>query len=128
MTAEIKLEQDKIIVSYSTPKMRVLKIVDKPTEKKCFRLQGRHLFLTYAKIEIDKEVALKQIKEKIKPSVIEKYAISTEKHLSGESHLHMYLRLAGACNIRKVEKLDLECLGLDGVVCMYHGNYQSCRS
>ena len=94
---------------------------------KYFRLQGKHLFLTYPEIKLSREEALEQLKEKILPRRIEKYVISTEKHRTGAEHLHVYLNLDKSSDIEDKERLDLEIEGNDGAE-KKHGNYQSCRS
>ncbi len=107
---------------------KIYKKVKKEGKKKnMFRLQGKHLFLTYPKIEITREEALEQLKEKILPRRIEKYVISTEKHTTGEEHVHVYLELDKKSNIENKNRLDLEIEGKEGKE-KKHGNYQSCRS
>lgn len=96
-------------------------------KKKTFRLQGKHLFLTYPQTVLSRESALEQLKEKIMPRRIEKYVISTEKHSTGEEHLHVYLELDKKSNIENKNRLDLEIEGKEGKE-KKHGNYQSCRS
>lgn len=110
-------------------KEKIKKIVKKVKKvdlkrKNIFRLQGKHLFLTYPKIELTRESALEQLKEKILPRRIEKYVISTEKHSIGDEHLHVYLELDKVCDIESKNRLDLEIEGKENK----HGNYQSCRS
>ena len=108
---------------------KILKRVKKKEIKKIkyFRLQGKHLFLTYPQIKVSREESLEQLREKILPRRIEKYVISTEKHKTGEEHLHVYLNLDKACDIEDRERLDLEMEGKDGAE-KKHGNYLSCRS
>lgn len=104
---------------------KILKKIKKKEKegKKRFRLQGKHLFLTYPKIIIEREKVLEQLKQKTKPRIIEKYVISTEKHETGEEHVHVYLGLEKKINIEDKNRLDLE-KGEE----KRHGNYQSCRS
>jgi len=91
-------------------------------KKKEFRLSGKHLFLTYAKCAIPREEVLAQIIEKLKKNNVENYVISTEKHKDESEHVHCYINLGTACDIRDARKLDLEKEGKK-----YHGNYQTCR-
>lgn len=96
---------------------------DKEVKAKPFRISGKHLFLTYPKTDIPREEGLRQLQERLKPRIIEKYVIGTEEHLEGEKHIHAYIGLDKRCDIESKERLDLEKEGK-----RYHGNYQSCRS
>ena len=106
-------------------KMKKLKKRNKK-EKKVgnFRLSGSHLFLTYAKVDQEREVVLEQLKEKLLPRYILEYVISSEKHKDESNHIHVYLKLDGRCNICSKKRLDIR----DENGEIVHGNYQSCRS
>lgn len=93
---------------------------------KAFRLQGRHVFLTYPRVDMSREKVLEQLRSNIMPCEIEKYVICTEKHADGMGHIHVYIGLNKQCNIRNVGRLDLKEEGAVGGI--FHGNYQSCRS
>jgi hypothetical protein len=99
------------------------------TQKK-FRINARHLFLTYPKCEIPIQQALLQIQEKnICP--IQEYLIAQEDHLDGTKHLHMYLRLEKKIDITNPQILNL--VGTDtkdvfGRTKTFHGNYQGVKS
>lgn len=96
----------------------------KETKIKQFRLRGSHIFCTYAKLRKSREDVLGELTEKLMPRKVEKYVISTEKHKTGEEHVHVYLRLDKICDIMSKTRLDLK--SAEG--CLVHGNYQSCRS
>lgn len=99
-----------------------------PSGVKLFRLQGRHLFLTYPRVEIEREKVLEQLHINLQPKEIEKYVISTEQHEDGGGHIHAYVCLTSRCDIKNVAQLDLKIKGPDGFFVNVHGNYQSCRS
>jgi hypothetical protein len=96
---------------------------EKKEQIKKFRLKGKHLFLTYAQIKMEREEVLKVLRRKLEPRKIEKYVIATEEHKTGEEHVHVYVRLDRECDIQAARRLDL---GEEGGE--VHGNYQSCRS
>lgn len=91
--------------------------------RKQFRLRGKHLFLTYAKTSVSREQALEELKKKLEPRKVENYVLATEKHHTGEDHVHVYFKLDKECDITAPGRLDLG--EGEGAV---HGNYQSCRS
>ena len=95
--------------------------VEKP---KSYRLQGKHLFLTYAQYHGARENIWKQLEEKLDKWGVEKYLVSTEKHKDGNPHAHVYIRLNRKCNIINNEYLDI----LDEKNEKKHGKYESCRS
>lgn len=108
-------------------KMKVKKTKNKQKRGgvvKRFRLSGKHLFLTYAKLEQEKEEVLLQLRERLRPRLIDKYVISEEEHEDGSKHIHAYLELDKRCDIRAKERLDIR----DEKGEERHGNYQSCRS
>jgi hypothetical protein len=88
-----------------------------------YRLNGSHLFLTYSKVDVKREVVLEQLKIKLRPRLIEKYVLSTEEHQDGSKHVHVYLGLDKRCDITDARRLDINVEGGEA-----HGNYQSCRS
>jgi hypothetical protein len=81
------------------------------------------LFLTYSKLSMEREEVLEEVRKKLEPRQVERYAIATEKHKSGEEHVHAYVRLEKECDIRAKGRLDILKEGRE-----VHGNYQSCRS
>lgn len=91
-----------------------------------FRLQGRHLFLTYSQIgtKIDEPDVKKQLDDKLGTKKIEKYAIVKEKHQDGGEHIHAYIKLDSVCNIKSADRLDI----IDNEGKKYHGKYETCRS
>jgi hypothetical protein len=105
---------------------KIRKIIGKKKEQviKKFRLSGKHLFLTYAQIEIERESALKQLRNKLEPRKIMKYVISTETHKEKGKHIHVYIELDNLCDIEARNRLDL----MDNEGNIKHGNYQTCRS
>ena len=96
----------------------------KKVPAKQFRLQGKHLFLTYSQYKQKRERVLELLKEKLRPRVIDEFVIATEEHGAGGEHVHVYVQLDKNCDIENKSRLDLE--DKDGKRC--HGNYQSCRS
>lgn len=107
----------------------------KPLE---FRINARHLFLTYSQTILTKEEVLEQLQKKF---LIEGYVISQENHkdmedsslisidnnldankLSGK-HIHVYLKLAKTINIVSPRALDL----IDSTGLNVHGQYEAVR-
>lgn len=83
-----------------------------------FRIQAKHLFLTYPQCTIDKNDLLQHLQLKLhrwKPTYI---LVGREQHSDGHPHLHAYCRLSLKCDIREPTQLD--CGG-------FHGNYQPAR-
>ena len=109
-------------------KNKIVKLANKLKKilkhEKGFRLSGKHLFLTYSQINIDRMKALEQLKEKLEPRKVIKYILSTENHKDSGKHLHVYCELDYRCNIASKSRLDI----LDEDNKPVHGNYQSCRS
>lgn len=85
-----------------------------------FRLDAKHLFLTYPRCELTKEQALEQLKNKTID--IKHYVIGRELHEDGHPHLHVYLALNRKKNTQNPAFYDLR---QDATV--YHGNYQAAR-
>ena len=102
---------------------KYVKKVIKAENLKTFRLSGKHLFLTYSKINVKKENVLKQLEEFFGQNM-EKYLISEEEHDDGEKHIHVYIKLKIRCDIKGWKKLDI----VDDEGEKKHGNYQTCRS
>lgn len=100
----------------------------KGSSVKKFRLQGRHLFLTYAQCPLNRQEVLDQLIRYIEPRKIVKYVICTELHKDGQQHIHTYLGLDERVNIVAKDRLDLEIKNNLGVIEKKHGNYQSCRN
>ena len=68
---------------------------EKIMTEKTFRLNGKHLFLTYSQCDLSREEALSQLKEKFEKgkNKVLKYVIGTEKHKVKGQHIHAYLEL-----------------------------------
>ena len=86
-----------------------------------FRLSSKGLFLTYSQCPIGPKDALTQLETKL--SNIEDYVVAQEEHKEEGLHLHCWLKLSKACNIKDQAKLDLI---MEGV--KFHGKYESCKS
>ena len=110
--------------------IKKIKKLEKKLEQKGknhgFRLQGRHLFLTYSQIgtKVEEQDVKKQLDDKLGTKKIEKYAIVKEKHQDGGEHIHVYLKLESGCNIKSADRLDI----IDNEGKKYHGKYETCRS
>lgn len=94
--------------------------------KKGFRLQGKHLFLTYPQCGLKKEIALEILRATLRREEIGilDWLIAEETHEDGSPHLHCYLSLASKLTTRNARLFDLE--NAEGE--LFHGNYQTCRS
>lgn len=84
-----------------------------------YRLQARHVFLTYPRCTMEKEVVLEQLKAKVP---CEAWCISTEAHEDGTPHIHAYLKFKEKFQTRSATFFDV----VDGST-VYHGNYQAAR-
>ena len=94
---------------------------------KDFRLRTKKFFLTYPQLpnlpDLE-EIALSTFESVfITDRKDFKYLISTESHVDGNPHLHVFLEFGLPQGIYSSTKLDLI---IDGKT--YHGNYQSVRS
>jgi hypothetical protein len=92
-------------------------------EKKEYRVNARHVGLTYPQCEMSLSEVLSKVSTKSKTS-IEKYLIVRERHESGGSHIHVYLKYERPINILNPHQMDIE--GEDGK--RYHGKYESIRN
>lgn len=81
-----------------------------------FRLNAKHLFLTYPKCTESKENLLEYLKTKLD---IKHAIVSKELHADNTPHLHVYLHLFKKCNIKCQSTLDFN---------GFHGNYTTCRN
>ncbi len=81
-----------------------------------FRLNAKHLFLTFPQCDEEKEVVLASIISKLDP---EWAVVAQEQHKDGTPHLHCVIVLKKRRNIRG-------CKLLDSIVGK-HGDYQSAR-
>lgn len=81
-----------------------------------YQLNSSKLFLTYPQCPLGKDEALTALIAKFN---IKHYLIATEKHKTGDLHLHVYLELNESYRTRDKLFADLG---------PYHGNYQGCRS
>lgn len=92
------------------------------TDSSTFRLQSKHLFLTYPQCNLDKQDVLDQLRTKLlryNPIYI---LVGREKHESGDPHLHSYVHLGLRPDIRSSTFLDLTSTEV-----VFHGNYQAAR-
>lgn len=85
-----------------------------------FRINAKHLFLTYPRCTLDKQVAFDQLFFKFTP---ERLIVSREDHADGTPHLHAYVGLHSKRNFTSSNFADLF-LHPD----LFHGNYQAARS
>lgn len=71
-----------------------------------FRLQARHLFITYPQADAipSAESLLQHLEGKLPP--IQRYVIGEELHQDGSTHYHAYLCLQRKSNIRNANHLD----------------------
>lgn len=98
-----------------------IKSTNKLSQIMTFRLSSKGLFLTYSQCPVSPKDALTQLETKL--SNIEEYVVAQEEHKDEGKHLHCWLKLNKACNIKDQKKLDLI---LEGVP--YHGKYEACKS
>jgi len=84
---------------------------------KGFRLCVKHLFLTYPNLDKGLNEVLEAIKDKL-PGVIN-YVVCKEAHKSGEKHIHVYLELSKAHDVKSERYLD---------IFEVHGNYTKARN
>ncbi len=89
---------------------------DMPPPPTPFRLQAKHLFLTYPKCDESKEVALASIISKLDPDWA---VVAEEQHKDDTPHLHCLVVLKKLRHFRNCKLLD----SITGK----HGDYQSAR-
>ncbi len=87
---------------------------------KPFRVQGKHIFLTYSQCPIKKEDILIILNDKCN---FEKYIIAQEKHQDDGDHIHALLSFKSRQNIRRQTYFDISWNSEN-----YHPNIQSARS
>lgn len=85
-----------------------------------FRLDAKHLFLTYPHCDLDKQIAYDYLRLKFEPELI---LVAREVHADGTPHLHAYLGLQ-----RKRHWSDAHFADLVHYPQIFHGNYQAARS
>lgn len=83
-----------------------------------FRLDAKHLFLTYPQCNLDKTVALNSLLAKPLLANPVAYCIAQEHHQDGSLHLHCLLTLPKRVHITRADYLDIN---------GFHGNYQAAR-
>ena len=90
-----------------------------------FRLSCKRLFLTWPQCPVSRDDAARQIKEKLKKSVIKRLVVGQEHHQDGELHLHAAIELERRCSIRRANYFDLALPadGPDGETRTFHGDY-----
>ncbi|OMJ20208.1 Replication-associated protein A [Smittium culicis] len=81
-----------------------------------YRIGGKSFFLTYPHWNLDLNVVLTALQEKL---TFDRYIIAREKHFSGDPHIHVYLSRNAVKETRNPRFFEI--LG-------FHGNYQVCRS
>ena len=92
-------------------------------EKKEYRVNARHVGLTYPQCEMSLSEVISKVSTKSK-TLIEKYLVVRERHESGGNHIHVYLKYDRPINILNPHQMDIE--GEDGK--SYHGKYESIRN
>lgn len=85
-----------------------------------FRIQAKHLFLTYPRCDAEKEIVWDLLMDKFRP---ERILVAGEKHADGGRHLHCYLGFQERKSFTGADFADLIILDK-----YYHGNYEACRS
>lgn len=83
-----------------------------------FRLQARHIFLTYPRCDLSKEALLSFFEQKFLPEYPFDYVIAQEKHEDGGLHLHAVVSFKKKRDIRRPDYFD---------VSGQHPNMQACR-
>lgn len=98
----------------------------KNASTKSFRMEAKHLFLTYPQCGVRKEIALQMLTDatRVLQTEIAEFLIAEEEHQDGTPHLHVYLEMKEKLRTRNPRAFDLE----DSEGNAYHGNYQPCRS
>lgn len=88
------------------------------SNKKSFRLQGKRVFITFPQCTIDKDTALRRIKESVKTRNCHAI-VAEEKHADGHQHLHIYLEAPKNFNVRAASYFDF--------ITGKRGNYQKVK-
>jgi len=79
-------------------------------KKDSIRIQAKGWFLTYPQCSLTKEHLLQELK---KTGTITEYIVASEKHESGEPHLHAFIKYSKKVSLTPT-KWDVE---------GHHGNY-----
>ncbi len=97
-------------------------------QQEAFRLNAKQLFLTYSHCLIPKERVLELLEEKLGDIV--EYVVASEKHKSGQPHIHCYIKLPRKINVRNASFFDLldPMTGLTVIAKHPESAYQGCRS
>lgn len=85
-----------------------------------YRLDAKHLFLTYPKCNVPKEEAFEILGKLFDCN---KLAVGHELHEDGSDHLHVYIELTRRKHFNRPDFADIVYKQET-----FHGNYQSCRS
>lgn len=91
------------------------------TKSSSFRLNTCQFFLTYPRCSLTPEEVYDCIMEKVtdKNHVIMEYIVAQELHEDGYPHVHAYIKLDVALQIRNEKFFDID---------DFHPNIQGCRS
>lgn len=89
-----------------------------------WRLEAKHLFLTYPQCPTSRQRVLEQAKQKFAAD-LNWIVIAQEKHEDGAPHLHVCIALK--TKYRSRVSSDLDCIAQNGQI-TYHGNYQAMRN
>lgn len=108
------------VIELETTDGRVIK-------KKKFRLQCKHLFLTYPQCSLPLNVASKLIEDVFGGRLSYGIVCKENHHESDGEHIHAFISLTNTWNIVNPHRLDLE-LKDAASHRVYHGNYQPARS
>lgn len=86
-----------------------------------FRIQSKSWFLTYPKLDIDKQELLDELKKKVesKKRVLLRAVVCRELHKDGTPHMHAYIEIDKMYNCRDARFWD---------VAGHHGDYAKCRN
>lgn len=109
--------------TYKTIKKRPADRIElpKPQKKSNFRIQSKTWFLTYPKLDMEKQEFLDELRKKVerKSRELVKAVVCRELHEDGTPHMHAFLEMDKRYNCRDDKFWD---------VVGHHGNYQKCRN
>lgn len=110
-------------IKYKSMEIQTVKNPELQQKRQQFRLNGKHIFLTYPQCAETREYMRDMIlgKQMISKWRIEKYIVSQEEHKEGGLHIHAYIRLDRRMDILTNEFWDIPHKDTPE---FYHGNYQ----
>lgn len=91
---------------------------EKPKYGKTFRMEAKNFFLTFPQTSVSRQDALIKLQEHFSSS-LKGAVIAQEKHVDGDTHLHILVFLHHKLRTRSPTYFDF--------ICMKHGNYQTMR-